>query len=138
MARHWKERLDPERHQDHMTSSMVLSVEPSKDALIERWAYLVRVCGFTFQFISASQVRDCLEHFSRKIHPSGRYDKLPSGSHWYHPWHERLPMWLFEEPKRARVIKALRDALSEFEAEGKDASPHATANLHPAPTATSA
>jgi hypothetical protein len=122
MSRHWKERLDPEKHQDYMSGSMVLNVEPSKDNLIERWAYLVRVCGFTFHFVSVSQVRECLDHFSRKIHPSGRYDKLPPGSHWYHPWYERLPMWLFEESKRVRVVMALRQALAEFESENVPAS----------------
>lgn len=100
---------------DHMIGSMSTSFELS-DSLIDRWAYLVRVSGFTFQFVSLTQVRDCLDHFSKKIHSSGRLEKPPL-SHWYYPWHERLPMWLFEEPKRLKVVAALSKALLDFEAD---------------------
>lgn len=120
MSRHWRERLDPRRHVDYMAGSMWggYPVVPPDDRLIDRWVYCVRACGFTFQFASLDQVRQCLEHFSRKTHPSGRLAQPPPGVHWNHPWYERLPMWLFEEPKRQRVVKALGRALAEFESEG--------------------
>jgi hypothetical protein len=93
-------------------------VAPPRDSLIDHWVYSVRVCGFTFQFVSLAQLRECLDHFSRKTHPSGRFAQPPPGVHWNHPWYERLPMWLFEEPKRQRVVKALGQALTVFESEG--------------------
>lgn len=112
MSRHWKEKLDPQKHTDHMGGTRLESVDP----LIERWAYFVRVCGFTFEFIGIQQLRECLAHFSRKLHPSGKFVNLPPGTHWIHPWHERLPMYLFEESKRRKAVKALTRALSDFEA----------------------
>lgn len=116
MSKHWKEPLDPERHVDHMVSSVGGSpAEAPRDNLIECWVYFVRVCGFTFEFVSVDQIRECLRHFSLKIHPSGRSAEPPPGVHWNHPWHERLPMTLYEERRRVKVEKALRNALDEFE-----------------------
>lgn len=112
MSKHWKEKLDPQKHRDHMDPARVEQVDP----LVERWAYFVRVCGFTFKFVSIQQLRECLAHFSQKLHPSGRLVQPRPGGHSVDPWHERLPMRLFEESKRQRVVKALTRALNEFEA----------------------
>lgn len=91
---------------------MSVPIVPS-DPLVERWACLVRVSGFTFQFTPTAQVRERLDHFTCKLHPSGRFKKLrPVNSvHWYRPSYKRLPMWLFEEPKRCKVVKVLQKAL---------------------------
>lgn len=114
MARHWKEGLDPARHRDEMAGSIGGLLVPAADALIERWAYFVAVAGFTFRFVSLAQIRTARDHFGRKIHPSGRIEHYRGHRHWYHPWHERLPIWLFEGPKRVRVVRALRRALIDF------------------------
>ena len=114
MARHWKERLDPSRHHDHFVwSDGGKSIEAPHDKLIERWVYFVQVCGFIFEFQSVSQLGQCLRFFSDKTQRSSRrpgkeYD------HWFHLWHERLPLWLFEGPKRQQVVKALGEAQKEF------------------------
>ena len=111
MSRHWKERLDPNRHTDHMGGRRV----ETRDNLLEACAYFVQVCDFTFEFVSVSQILECRDHFAVRIHPSGKWKTPPPGTHWNHPWYERLPMWLFEESKRQKVLKALGRALDEFD-----------------------
>jgi hypothetical protein len=83
---------------------------------------LVRVASFTFRFIDIEHLRECLAYFQHKIHPSGRVPakKLAAelGEDWrtqrsweIERWFERLPMYLLEEPKRQKVVKALGEAL---------------------------
>ena len=115
MSRHWQERFDSGTHEDLMHGLWPLTVHPPKDRLIEQWVYFVRVAGFTFQFLSVEEMRECLQFFETKIHPSGRPKPNPSWVHWYHPWYERIPGWLVEEPKRLKVVKAVTRALAEFE-----------------------
>ncbi|HEX9918020.1 MAG TPA: hypothetical protein VGA87_02570, partial [Pyrinomonadaceae bacterium] len=56
----------------------------------------------------------CMDYYSRKIHPSSRID-IGSADCWeMQRWYERLPMYLREEPKRQKVVKALTSALKEF------------------------
>ncbi len=77
---------------------------------------LVAVASFTFRFISTAQIRDCLAYYDRRIHPSSM---RPIGAvdHWEaQRWFERLPMYLLEEPKRTKVVKALKRALERAEA----------------------
>jgi hypothetical protein len=72
---------------------------------------LVTVASFTFRFISTEQIRDCLAYYEQKTHPSSM---LPVGgmSHWEaQRWFEQLPMYLLEEPKKAKVVQALKQAL---------------------------
>jgi hypothetical protein len=72
---------------------------------------LVSVASFTFQFFSARQLGECLEYYQRKTHPSSRLD-AGGGSHWeFERWFERLPMYLLEDAKRRKVVKALTEAL---------------------------
>lgn len=72
---------------------------------------LVSVASFTFQFFSTRQLSECLEYYRQKTHPSSRLD-VRGGSHWeFQRWFERLPMYLLEEPKREKVVKALTEAL---------------------------
>ena len=91
--------------------------------LIPQSVILVRVASFTFRFATAEQLRDCLRYYEKKTHPSSR---IPAktiaselGDEWrqlrsweVERWFERLPMYLLEEPKRKKVVKALADALA--------------------------
>lgn len=67
---------------------------------------LVNVCGFTFIFHSLAQLRLCLEYYSQERQPLTR---LP-----VHRWFEKLPLYLLEKPKRAKVVAALKRALEEY------------------------
>jgi hypothetical protein len=79
---------------------------------------MVHVAAFTFHFFSVAQVRDCLAYYSQKVHPSSRAP-LGAADHWeLQRWFERLPMYLLEEPKRVKVIKAPERALKVAESEG--------------------
>jgi hypothetical protein len=121
MSRHWREKFDADKHRDYMviTDSGGVPVARPADNLRSSYVYFVTVCGFTFQFLSLDQIRECLDFFSEKIHPSSRFRSSPL-SHWYHAWHERLPQTLFEEAKRSRVIKALEWAMLAFASERCD------------------
>jgi len=80
-------------------------------SLIPRNVLMVSVASFTFQFFTEQQLRDCLEYFSRKTHPSSRVT-IGAADHWEaQRWFERLPMHLLEDPKRLKVISALSEAL---------------------------
>jgi hypothetical protein len=72
-------------------------------------------------------LRDCIAYYERKTHPSSR---IPAkriatdiGPDWremrlweVERWFERLPMYLLEEPKRQKVLKALHETLTLIEA----------------------
>ena len=45
------------------------------------------------------------------------YYLLACLEHYWQRWFERLPRWLSEEPRRARVVSALSRALEAFESE---------------------
>jgi hypothetical protein len=79
------------------------------------YVYLVRVCSFTFEFHSIEQIKLCLTYFEKKIHPSSRIDIDGADSWEVQRWYERLPMYLLEEPKRQRLVKALMSAIKVFE-----------------------
>ena len=119
MARWWTETLDPDRHVDFMRTQEVggAPVHPAPPGFVRQPVYLVSVCGFTFQFHSLADLRTCLEHFSRKIHPSSRLpeSQLAPYEHYWQPWHQRLPLRLFEEARRRKVVHALARALAEWE-----------------------
>jgi hypothetical protein len=118
VSRHWKEKLDPDKHRDFMSTTYIggVSVENEGDNLVPKWVFFVAVAGFTFQFASLEQIQVCIDWFAEKIHPSSRTPDITREHYWQH-WYERLPQWLFEEPKRQKVIKALRTALQDFEKE---------------------
>ena len=112
MAKIWKEEFDPRRHQNQMNA--ISAPRQAKDNLVPQWVYFVRVCSFTFEFHSVAQINQCLEYYNRKLHPSSRLD-ISGADHWeMQRWFERLPMYLSEEPKRERVVKALAAALEQF------------------------
>ena len=67
-------------------------------------------------------MRECFEYYQRKTRPSSRVaaKKLAAdiGEDWREQrgweverWFERLPMYLLEDPKRQKVLKALSKAL---------------------------
>jgi hypothetical protein len=88
-------------------------VDGPRDRLIEKWVYFVEVASFTFQFQSLDQLRLCLKFFEQKVHPSSRRPEIYL-EHYWQRWFERLPQWLFEEAKRAKVITALERAAKDF------------------------
>lgn len=83
---------------------------------------MVRVASFTFRFSSVEKLQDCLAYYMQNTRPSSRIpeEKLSAalGHNWrilrsweIERWYERLPMYLLEEPKRQKVVKALAEAL---------------------------
>jgi hypothetical protein len=97
-------------------------------SLIPRHVIVVSVASFTFRFGSIGQLRECIEYYRKKTRPSSRIaaKKLARdlGEDWREQrgweverWFERLPMYLLEEPKRQKVLKALSKALEMAEAE---------------------
>jgi len=80
----------------------------------------VSVCSFTFKFYSGDEIQEYITFFEKKTHPSSTLP-IPAGSDSFFRWHsqrwyERLPMYLQEESKRVRVLKASRKALALSEA----------------------
>lgn len=91
-----------------------------------REVILVRVASFTFRFTTTKQLRACIDYYERKTHPSSRVPaKLIAadvGPDWRElrsweaeRWFERLPMYLLEQPKRQKVLKALHKTLALVE-----------------------
>ncbi len=114
MAKVWKEELDWSRHSNKMDAPIDY---PPKVGGLPRWVYFVRVCSFTFEFHAVEQIKTWLDYYSQRIHPSSRMD-IGGADHWeMQCWFERLPMYLLEEPKRQKVIKALSAAMEEFAAD---------------------
>ena len=117
MSRHWKELLDTDRHINYMNSRWVGGLPPTapRDNLLTSWVYFVEACSFTFQLHSLEQLRHCLRYFQIKIHASDREARVDR-EHYWQPWYQRLPQYLFEEPKRKKVVVTLERALADFEA----------------------
>jgi hypothetical protein len=104
-----------------------ISKEPIKwldgtATLLPRHVIVVRVASFAFRFGSIQQLRECIQYYQRKTHPSSRVPAkalaAQLGEDWREQrgweverWFERLPMYLLEEPKRQKVLKALSKAL---------------------------
>ena len=99
-----------------------------KKNLIPNDVIVVRVASFTFRFNNIEELRNCIKYFQQKIHPSSRIPakRLESefGKNWrslrgwdIERWFERLPMYLLEEPKRQKVLKALCKALEILKSE---------------------
>ena len=89
---------------------------PEDRNLVPRNVILVVVSSFTFRFVSIEQIQDCISYFEQKTHPSSMLS-IGGGDHWESQrWFERLPMYLMENSKRTKVLKALRKALEIAEA----------------------
>ena len=135
MSRIWKEPFRSDKH-----SSIPIEYWGSLDAhirapgLIPKEVLMVCVASFTFQFFSNQQLRDCLAYYERKTHPSSRLS-VGAADHWEgQRWFERLPMYLLEDSKRRKVVKALSQALKLVEAEESPALSEA-AKIGKTPTA---
>jgi len=98
-----------------------------KASLLPRYAIIVRVASFTFRFGTVKQLRECIAYYEKKTRPSSRIAAkilaADLGEDWrelrgwdVERWFERLPMYLLEEPKRQKVLKALSKALAHAEA----------------------
>ncbi|MGE0406317.1 MAG: hypothetical protein AB7O65_08460 [Candidatus Korobacteraceae bacterium] len=123
MARIWKERFDSVKH-----SGVVLDpAEDTREPIARHYKHptltphevlFVRVCSFTFRFDSKQQIERVLEYYEKKTVPSSIIPESVMGAadHWeVERWFEKLPLYLREEPKRLKVVKALREALSFFD-----------------------
>jgi hypothetical protein len=113
MVKFWTEPLDPERHNDLMAGFVPDGGAATDEPAGSRSVYIVRECGFTFQFQSLSQLDEALRYFNAKVHPSSR---VPNDGleHWFHRWFERLPAGLTASSKRERIVKALQRARASF------------------------
>lgn len=98
-----------------------------KRRLAPRHVIIVRVASFTFRFGTVEQLRKCFDYYKKKTHPSSRIAaatlSADLGEDWralrgwdVERWFERLPMYLLEEPKRQKVLKALSKTLDMIEA----------------------
>ena len=117
MARIWKEKLDPERHRDFMTGAQDaggIPVAPPKDNLIDRWVYFVETSDITLQFHSTDQIRIATDYFSRKTHPSRRKPSIHL-EHYWQRWFERLPAGIHKDSRRKKILKALEQAMDDFD-----------------------
>jgi hypothetical protein len=115
MAKFWREPLDPARHVDHFyAGGSVRRVAPARGPA---FSYFVQVAGFTFEFASPDQVLACAAHFELRIHRSSRRPTFDPEKGEWQAWHERLPARILKRSKRARVVKALRDAHAAFAAD---------------------
>jgi hypothetical protein len=125
MSRIWSEPFDPARHRNPMNWGWGAPDAPEiarfqRAPTLERHRVIfVRVCGFTFEFHNAEQLRACAAYYKRKHH---RASRLPVREGEYggdqteiQRWFERLPMYLREEPKRMQVAEALSEALRRAE-----------------------
>ena len=94
--------------------------------LLPRDVIVVQVASFTFRFESVEQLRECIAYYEKKTRPSSRVAAkvlaADIGENWrtqrgweVERWFERLPMYLLEEPKRQKVLKALTKALNLVE-----------------------
>ena len=116
MAKVWKEEFDGTRHSNKMDGA-ARRQRPQAN-FVPEWVFFVRTCSFTFEFHNLDEIAECLAYYSQKLHPSSRLDIGAAESWEAQRWSERLPMYLLEEPKRLKVVKALASALEQFEAEG--------------------
>jgi hypothetical protein len=107
-------------------SKQPVKIEDGKQNFTSRFVVVVEVVSFTFQFATVAQLRECIAYYETKTRPSSRIpakelaDDL--GEDWREQrgweverWFERLPMYLLEEPKRQKVLKALNRALNLVE-----------------------
>ena len=112
MSKHWKEKADPNKHIDYMSTSHVGRI-PYFPKPGSEWVYFVRVCGFEFQFVSLEQVQEAIRYFSKKIQPSTK--AYNNGlEHYWQQWYERLPKGFQGGTKRKRILMALIEANLTF------------------------
>lgn len=94
-------------------------------SLVPRHVIVVPVASFAFRFESIEQLRACIKYYEKKTRPrpssrvAAKTLAAELGERWreLRGWEvercfERLPMYLLEEPKRQKVLKALYGALA--------------------------
>jgi hypothetical protein len=92
-------------------------------SLTPQHVIVVRVASFVFRFETVERLRECIKYYEKKTRPSSRIAAktltADLGKDWrklrgwdVERWFERLPMYLLEEPKRQKVLKALSSALA--------------------------
>lgn len=90
-----------------------------KQNLLVKEEITVRVASFVFRFTNADEIREYLAFFEKKIHPTSRVPlkeiREIGFRYCSERWFEKLPMYLREEQKRKKVVKALRRALMVVE-----------------------
>lgn len=117
MARIWKKPYAEVR--DEHLHLFILADQTHKRI---EWVYFVQVCSFTFTFVSVEQIAEYLQYYSHRIKPSSRG---PEFGDWpEHSWagdhgerqsrFAKLPLYLYSESKRQKVVKALERALRQF------------------------
>jgi hypothetical protein len=126
MARIWKEEFDSIKH-GGLPDALPDVTGPIRrhwaaPTLMPHEVLLVCVCSFTFRFDTKEQLERVLAFYEQKTVPSSRQAESiwsqRGGDHGEaERWYERLPMFLREEPKRLKVVKALREARKMFNAE---------------------
>ena len=84
---------------------------------INKWIYYVYVCRFTFAFFSLEDVPYYIRYYSTKILPSRILNTPHSDNDARQDTFTRLPLYLRDNSKRLRVVKALQAALAEFQKE---------------------
>jgi len=110
-----REIADPKTHKDFMSSNVEggMPINKSKDNLIDKWVYIAEIRGFTFQFASIEQVKECKAYFDKKIHPSTR-GIHPPYEHYWHQWYCKLPKGIKSGVNRQKVIKSLNTILGKW------------------------
>jgi hypothetical protein len=89
---------------------------------VRRELICVNVCSFTFKFVNRDEILEYIAFFEKKTHPTNRVQEgmLPdcgSFRHWHSQrWYERLPLYLQENDKRKKVLKALQNAVDLIDA----------------------
>lgn len=129
MARYWSENY-------LRLSDPVRDVNSPIGRILARKVYFVEVCSFKFEFHSIDRIKEVLSYFEKKTHPSSRLpdkewidsvarinprnvrrrigDIIRCERFEAQRWYERLPMWLYEEPKRQKIVKVLKQAIDHF------------------------
>ena len=104
-------------------SKELVKKSDGRASLAPQHVIVVRVASFAFRFATVERVRECIKYYEKKTRPSSRISTktlaADLGEDWrelrgwdVERWFERLPMYLLEEPKRQKVLKALSRALA--------------------------
>ncbi len=81
--------------------------------------YIVRECGFTFEFHNIEQVESCRDYYNQKIRPSTiipekELFKYGGDQSETQRWFEKMPKKLNNNHNRPKVLKALNKAMESF------------------------
>jgi hypothetical protein len=112
MARIWKQVNHGQRY-----GAQWFGPKPSYvGSLVQQENICVNVCSFTFYFVNKEEIEEYIAFYEKRTHPSSRLP-VAEGTDRFVRWHgerwfERLPLYLQEEPKREKVLKALYKAVA--------------------------